>query len=175
MIKIHKKIQELLLQCEIELEQKNNMLISSEPKHFSQQPFVWKLAAPYFKDTAFFPSPLNEDAVEKRNRCELSIYDLIPSPKWTPIEFDRLFNAVKCNFNINRQTKLVSTLKALKSQISDEDVENRTKLEEIFNLKKELDKVKEDVKVPPLNSNEYINWYKVSETFLKGKKTVEMM
>ncbi|KAJ3662354.1 hypothetical protein Zmor_006708 [Zophobas morio] len=171
LIKLHKKIQGFLAECEAEIEEKKNVLKNSEPKHLNQQTFIWKLAAPYFKDKKFFPCPLNSDAMRKRNRDELSVYDLNPSPKWTPIEFDRLNNAVKCNYNINRQNNIVSKISALKNKMKSGD-EDKSLVEEILNLKEQLEELKiGDDKLPPLNSNEFISWYKVAETFLKDKHT----
>jgi hypothetical protein len=166
LIKLHKKMQKLLAECEETMEEKNVILKNLETKQFTQQTFVWKLAAPYFKDKKFFPCPLNEDAIKKRSTNELSVYDLVPSSKWTPIEFDRLTNAIKCNYNINRQNDVVHKLNSLKAKIQSED---KDKLEEISHLKQQLDQLKNDEQIPPLNSNEFINWYKVAETFLKGE------
>jgi hypothetical protein len=168
LIKLHKKMQKLLTECEETMEEKNVILKNLETKQFTQQTFVWKLAAPYFKDKKFFPCPLNEDAIKKRSTNELSVYDLVPSSKWTPIEFDRLTNAIKCNYNINRQNDVVHKLNSLKSKMQSED---KDKLEEISHLKQQLDQLKNDEQIPPLNSNEFINWYKVAETFLKDKHT----
>ncbi|XP_044271356.1 snRNA-activating protein complex subunit 4 [Tribolium madens] len=171
LLKLQKKIQQLLQECEAELGEKNNTLKNSEPKQSSHQTNIWKLAAPYFKDERFFSSPLNGDAIKKRARNELNIYDLVPSPKWTPIEFDRLHNAVKCNYNINRQTAIVAKIRVLKAKVSTGGPEKQTKLKEIVQLREELEKIKDDEEIPPLNSNEHISWYKVSETFLKDKHT----
>lgn len=175
LLKLHKKIRDIIIKCEDVMEEKGKIIknLNVRKRDLTYCP-SWKLAAPYFKDKQYFGCPPNEDTLKKRAEKELSLYELHPSVKWTPWEFDRLLSAVKCNYNINQQKEVVGKLSVLQKTIdvgNCEDSEHKEKLEKIKKLQEELEKLEDnnENEVPPLGSDSHIDWYKVADMFLGGK------
>ncbi|KAJ8977893.1 hypothetical protein NQ317_012394 [Molorchus minor] len=169
LMQLHKKIKDLLLECQKNIEEKNtiiNAFVESN-KGQTHSTGAWRLAAPYFKDKRLFPCPPNDDVQKKANK-ELSIYDLYPLKKWTSFECEKLLRAVKCNYNINQQT---AVRKKIQEVTQNFNFENREEVLEELQARMEQLSSNESNEVPPLNSDEHIDWLRVADVFLKDKHT----
>lgn len=112
-----------------------------------QSPGTWRLAAPYFKTKKLYQCPPNEDILKKKRNNELIVYDLWPVVKWSDFECEKVIKAVKMNYTFNKQ-------RGSKSK-----------------MKKNLDEKKlseTDLEIPPLNSNDHIDWGRISSVFVQG-------
>lgn len=163
----------MLFECRQNIMEQKQLVTANEKDSKNQYPQTsgaWRLAAPYFKDMKLYGCPLNEDAVRKIHNKELSVYDLVPLPKWQSREYTGLLRAVRLNYNINKQTDLKKQLIGLNSSLESENVKD-AKYNELTRKLNEL-KENDNSEVPPLNSDKYINWVRISEYFFKSKSHV---
>ncbi|XP_023015413.2 proximal sequence element A Pbp95 [Leptinotarsa decemlineata] len=165
LIQLYKKIKDLLIECKQNIVEKNEIFKqckdATRGTHFTAG--AWRLGAPYFKDRQLYCCPSNKDTLRKRANNELTIYDVMPSPKWTRSECELLVDAVKLNYNINQQSEVNrKIIKVTSSGGSKEELEE---------LNARLQELSENgnSEIPPLNSDENIDWEKVSEVFIGEK------
>lgn len=119
---------------------------------------AWRLAAPYFKDKQLYQSPLNQDTMKKKLNSELFIYDLGSVAKWSSYECEKIIQAVKLNYNFNKQQSLRAEIrKGGKKSAFLEVYENFNEMEK-----------SDALEIPPLHSNEHINWGRIAAVFIKG-------
>lgn len=154
LILLYKKLQDLLMECRQYIIEKSSLLKEhiNTLKLNHQSGGAWRLAAPYFKDKQLYQSPQNEDTKKKRNNDELFVYDLGAVAKWSSYECEKVIKAVELNYKYN--------------QI-------QSKRGEMKNISNALDKLQEEdtstVQVPPLGSNQFINWSRIANVFINGK------
>lgn len=116
---------------------------------------AWRLAAPYFKDKQLYQSPQNGDIIRKIKNKELFIYDLAPVTRWSSYECEKIEQGVKIHYNFNKTQSIKAKMK-----------ENNQKALVKENVEKDDTEVQE---VPPLSSDEFINWSSISTSFAEGK------
>lgn len=115
---------------------------------------AWKLGAPYFKDKQLYQCPLNEDTIRKKNGNELFVYDFGSVPKWSSDECERLLKAVKLNYSFNKQLK----------------AKGKSKNVTIDQMNKEFNQLNENTfEVPPLHSDNLIDWERIATVFFESK------
>lgn len=169
LIQMYKKFKDLLIECKQNILEKNEIV----KQHYAafktqrQSSGSWRVCAPYFKDKGFYVSPPNSDTIKKKNNKELSCYDLMPLKKWTQYECNRLIGAVKLNYNANVVFQLKKTVRLAKV---DEMTEEQK--EELKAMKLKLNKLSNamNFEIPPLGSDENINWIRVAEIFIRGNR-----
>lgn len=173
LLQLQKKLQDIIVQCEARIKAKEAYLKDHKSFRRTRIPHLWKLAAPYFKDQRCFPSPLNADAAKRRAIGLLSVTDLPIFPKWTPIEFDRLINGVKCLYSVNQQGAVTKKIKQLKIDLADEDFDEEEKKgfrKELKELNQELETLKTNGDImPPADFDDHINWFKIADVYVRGK------
>lgn len=164
LMQLYKKLKDLLLLCQKNIKEKkeviNDFLKANKDQTHSSG--AWRLAAPYFKDKKLYACPPNVDTLRKQRNKELSVYDVTVTVKWSSLECDKLLRAVKVNYNINQQNDALKKIRTLqKSGNKDELAELKRRMEELQN--------EDNSEIPPLNSDQHIDWMRVAEVFLQGK------
>ncbi|KAJ8924995.1 hypothetical protein NQ315_001160 [Exocentrus adspersus] len=164
LMQMYKKLKDLLIQCQKDIVDKNELLTNFMKQNVGKQPSsgAWRLAAPYFKDKQLYSCPPNADAVRKKKNNELCVYDITYIPRWTNLECEKLQRAVKLNYNINQQNEVMKKMKNLETN----DNEMKALQARMEELQKE-----DNCVTPPLNSDQFIDWMRVAEVFLQDRRT----
>ncbi|CAH1981870.1 unnamed protein product [Acanthoscelides obtectus] len=125
----------------------------------------WRLGAPYFKDTQYYFSPLNVDTLRKKENNELSVYDFVMTQKWSSTDCEKMVSSVTFNYNLNLQMAIKKEIATLtRNGITNGDNE------QIRELQRQLERFDDNkTEWPPLNSDEHIDWERISEKFLNTK------
>ncbi|XP_018564000.1 uncharacterized protein LOC108905546 [Anoplophora glabripennis] len=169
---LYKKLKDLLIQCQKDITEKreviNNFLKANKEQGHSTG--AWRLAAPYFKDKKLYACPPNADTLRKQKNKELNVYDITVVLKWTSLECEKLLRAVKLNYNINQQNDVVKKIATLRQSKDEGEPEGIEKLKELESRLEEL-RNEDNSEIPPLNSDQYIDWLRVAEVFLQDRKT----
>ncbi|CAG9831528.1 unnamed protein product [Diabrotica balteata] len=167
LIEHYKKLKDLLIECQSNILDINAIIHEkvNDKKMYSKSSRSWRLGAPYFKDKLNFPAPLNDEALQKKLSDEQTIYDFIVIKRWSSLECDSVIRAVKLNYSINTITHIRNEIKKL--ELSNDG--NKTeKIMELQEKQKQFDD-QDNLPIPPLESDEHINWIRVSEVFLRDK------
>ncbi|KAL3284939.1 hypothetical protein HHI36_019071 [Cryptolaemus montrouzieri] len=174
LMQLYKKIKDLLLDCRHNIECLSKSIHQKESVD-NQAMVLTRLAAPYFKTkTKMFSSNPNKDTLERKQNGELSIYHNIMTPKWSRNECENLVSAVKLTYNHNKQKTLLRKISGLKYKIEIEDDSiSGGIVEEIKILETEQNEVEQlgSEDVPPLGSDDYIDWEHIASEYLNGKHT----
>ncbi|XP_072382424.1 uncharacterized protein Pbp95 [Diabrotica undecimpunctata] len=167
LIEHYKKLKDLLIECQSNILDINTIIHEkiSDKKMYPKSSRSWRLGAPYFKDKLNFPAPLNDEALQKKLGDEQSIYDFISIKRWSSLECDSVIRAVKLNYSINTITHIRNEIKKL--ELSNDENKNE-KIMELQEKQKQFDD-QDNLPIPPLGSDEHINWIRVSEVFLRDK------
>ncbi|XP_057672242.1 uncharacterized protein LOC130903895 [Diorhabda carinulata] len=167
LIQLYKKYKDLLIECKQNIVDKNDLISQYFEAHKaqSQSSGSWRVGAPYFKTKDFFVAPSNDDVLRKKSNNELSHYDLQLPKRWNKFDLLRLITSVKVNYNCNQILEVKKNIKQLSSS---DDLEKENKIHDLEMRLKELDDM-DNLEVPPLGSDNNINWIRVSETFIKDR------
>lgn len=163
LILLYKKLQDILMECKQYIIEKSSLVKEhiNLLKLHHQSYGAWRLGAPYFKDKQLFRSPANDDCIRKKNNNELYIYDLAQVSKWSTYECKKIMEAVKVNYNFNKQISIESELKGTTNKMTVQKINDN------------LEKMEKNDKllIPPLRSDEHIDWARIATVFLNGKNS----
>uniref|UniRef100_A0A6P7GB68 snRNA-activating protein complex subunit 4 isoform X2 n=1 Tax=Diabrotica virgifera virgifera TaxID=50390 RepID=A0A6P7GB68_DIAVI len=170
LIEHYKKFKDLLIECQSNMSDINRIIHekNNNKKSTTRSSKAWRLGAPYFKDKLNFPAPLNDEALQKKLCDEQTIYDSLKSfNRWSSHECDSVTRAVKLNYSINTLTHIRNEIKKL------EGSNDRNKNEKIIELQEKQKRFEDtdNLPIPPLGSDERINWIRVAEVFFRDKHT----
>lgn len=162
LILLYKKLQDLLMECRQYIIEKASLLREhiNTLKANNLSSASWKLAAPYFKDKDLYQSPMNDDTKIKMNNHELFIYDFKPNKPWTNFEYEKLIKAVKLNYSFKKHQLKKAVKRENDKQPAGQSCGDTAVEEHVENFETEI---------PPLNSNDHLDWSRIASVFLQGK------
>ncbi|CAH0546013.1 unnamed protein product [Brassicogethes aeneus] len=169
LILFYKKVKDLLFECKLNIEDKlREIQVVEQGIRKANSKKLWRISAPYFKDKDNYPAPPNSDTIRKNRNSELSVYDVYASSKWSQMECEKLVKSVKLNYSLTMQKEVLKELRALEAVEVEGDEGNLRELE--FKAKYKAIKDVDDM-CPPLYSNEFVDWERISSFFLHGNHT----
>lgn len=127
---------------------------------------AYKLGYPYFKTKEYYACPINPDVHKKKGNHELT--RVKPPQTWTAEDLLTLKSTIGLNYSFFRERQIRKQIAALKEIDEDGSVKDADKTKEkIKELSDELLRLQtqEERDMPPLNCEEGIDWYKISDEF----------
>ncbi|KAL1517382.1 hypothetical protein ABEB36_001151 [Hypothenemus hampei] len=171
---MYQKIKSVLTECQSDIQdclQEHKENNNSKVVHF---PKIWRVGRPFFKTADHFPCPRNPDTIKKHQNGEIFYYHMTPSSKWKEKDSSRLLQTVAFQYKVNRLTELERQTQCLKTTGKGQKITQEAK-EQIKLLHSKLNDLNEstEIEYPPKGCNQYLDWSKISEKFLKDKFTAE--